>query len=389
MKKIKTLFSTPKKTLATVACIVAILALLSSGAVFAASAIAESSAIGAENAKNFAFADAGVDPVSASHVKTEFDYEQGQFVYEVEFVAGNVEYEYWIKASNGAVVKKQVEIIAQDGSNVTATAEITLDGAKEIALADAGLAVTDVTFTKAKLDVDDGVSVYDIEFFAENAEYEYEINAVTGVIYSKSKETFATTDPVPSAIPDQTATESQTVSQAAQEPDEATPAAQPAGNSQTGQPAQTPANEKISVDTAKNNALTDAGVSASAVTFTKVKLDHDDGIFVYDIEFYTTGHEYEYEIDASTGAILDKEVEALETAPKQQDTGSYIGVEKAKSIALGHAGVSDVTYTKAKLENEDGQAVYEIEFRKDGAEYEYTIRATDGTILEYDLERDD
>lgn len=53
----------------------------------------------------------GVDPVSAQITKIEFDYEQGQFVYEIEFVAEGTEYEYWIKASDGSVVKKEIEIV--------------------------------------------------------------------------------------------------------------------------------------------------------------------------------------------------------------------------------------------------------------------------------------
>lgn len=388
MTKIKKLFATPKKTVVTVACMIAMVALLGTGTVFAASAIVEGSSIGTENAKNFAFADAGIDPVSASNVKAEFDYEHGQFVYEVEFVAGNSEYEYWIKASDGTVVKKQVKIITKDGSNVVATAEITLDKAKEIALADAGLTVADVTFTKEKLDVDDGISVYDIDFFADNVEYEYEINAVTGAVYSKSKETIVT------AAPESTAPvateESQTPGQPPQKTVKDTQSNQSSQASQ--QPAQNngtqSAGENISVDTAKNKALSDAGVSASDATIIKAKLDYDDGIPTYDVEFYTSSHEYDYEIDARTGAVRSRDIEAIETVPQQQGS-SYIGVEKAKSIALGHAGVSNVTYTKAKLDSDDGLVVYEIEFRKDGKEYEYTIRATDGFILEYDSEWDD
>ena len=384
MTKFKQFFSTPKKAAITILCMLAMVAVLGTGTVFAASAIAESSSIGAENAKNFAFADAGVDPVSASNVKAEFDYEHGQFVYEVKFMAGNSEYEYWIKASNGTVVKKQVEIVSQDGSSAVATAEITLDRAKEIALEDAGLAAADVTFTKEKLDVDDGISVYDVDFYADNVEYEYEINAVTGAVYSKSKEVLMTT-----------ATEPPASSQVSQETANNTQQNQ---NSQTGQQTQNPqtnqantTDDMISVETAKDKALADAEVSASAATFTKAKLDYDDGTSVYDIEFYTSGYEYDYEINARTGAVRSKDIEAIETASQQQGSNetSYIGVEKAKSIALSHAGVSDVTYTKAKLDHDDGQVVYEIEFRKGGIEYEYTIRATDGSILEHDSEWDD
>ena len=111
MNKIKNLFSTPKKSAVTVICIIAVLALLGTCTAFAAGSIAQSSSIGEENAKNFAFADAGIDPVSAQQVKAEFDFEQGQFVYEVEFTADGAEYKYWIKASDGSVVKKEADIV--------------------------------------------------------------------------------------------------------------------------------------------------------------------------------------------------------------------------------------------------------------------------------------
>lgn len=402
MTKLKNLFSSPKKTAATIACIIAVAALLGTGTVFAASAIAESSAIGTENAKNFAFADAGIDPVSASNVRAEFEYEHGQFVYDIEFESGNSEYEYWIKASDGTVVKKQAEIIAQNGSNVVATAEITRDKAKNIALDDAGLAITDVTFTKEKLDVDDGISVYDIDFYADNMEYEYEINAVTGAVHSKSKETLETSipaaksenpAPVATVEPQETApsvqetgsnTQSNQSSQASQQP-----AQEAAENPQANQ--SEAASGDIGAEAAKSNALADAGVAASDATFIKAEPDYDDGVPIYDVEFYTASHEYDYEIDARTGAVRGKDIEAVETASQQQGNtnGSDIGVEKAKSIALGHAGLSDVTFTKAKLDHEDGQVVYEIEFRKAGMEYDYTILAADGSILEYDSEWDD
>lgn len=378
MTKLKQLFSTPKKIAVTILCILAIVAVLGAGTVFAASSIAESSSIGAENAKNFAFADIGLDPLAASDVKAEFAHEHRQFVYKVEFMVGNSEYEYWIKASNGTVLKKQVEIVAQDGSSVVATAKITLDRAKEIALKDAGLAITEVTFTEGKLDVDDKISVYDIDFYADNVEYEYEINAITGAVYSKSKEALATNV---SKNPVSTSPTNKAETQASQKG---------VNNKRQDQKPQTNqknmADDVIGVDAAKNKALKDAGVSASAATFTEAKLDYDDEISVYDIEFYTSSHEYEYEIDAKTGAVRSKDIGERETTGKQQSgsAANYIGIEKAKSIAITHAGVSDVTYTKAKLEHDDGQAVYEIEFCKGSVEYEYTIRATDGSILEYE-----
>ena len=56
---------------------------------------------------------------------------------------------------------------------------------------------------------------------------------------------------------------------------------------------------------AKQIALNKAGVSASNAEFTKVKLDYDDGIRVYDVKFYAGDYEYEIEINARTGVVYD------------------------------------------------------------------------------------
>ena len=107
---------------------------------------------------------------------------------------------------------------------------------------------------------------------------------------------------------------------------------------------------------------------------------------MYEIEFVTDEAEYEYEIDASTGAIREKSVESR--GKTRQDSASYIGVDRAKRIALSRAGLSagDVSFTKAKLEKDDGVRVYEIEFRAGGTEYEFEIDAVTGRVLESSVE---
>ena len=146
------------------------------------------------------------------------------------------------------------------------------------------------------------------------------------------------------------------------------------------------------MDAAKTTALADAGLTEGEVTFTKEKLDWDDGVAVYDIEFYTADREYEYEINATTGIIMDRSEEVLRN-PGNYNVGTdpLIGEEKAKEIAAAHAGFStaEVFFTKVKLEQEDGRMEYEIEFYKDRVEYEATIDAAAGTVLEYESEYDD
>ena len=229
---------------------------------------------------------AGIDSVAAENVRTEFDFEQGHFIYDVEFSANGTEYGYWIQASDGSVVKKKIELIGAGGSKTGITAAITQKNARKIALEDAGLTEAEVTISAEKLDTENGVAVYEVDFVKGNVKYEYDINATTGAVYSKSSESTA----VPST-------------EAAAQPSETAAAAANATVAPTA--AVTEASRGfIGVDRAKSIALGHAGVSASSVSFSKAKLDDDDGRGVYEIEFYVGNTEYDYEIDAYSGGII-------------------------------------------------------------------------------------
>ena len=81
---------------------------------------------------------------------------------------------------------------------------------------------------------------------------------------------------------------------------------QAATQPQTAAPTQAAASG-ISADRAKQIALSHAGVSGAS--FTKVELDTDDGVRVYEIEFKVGNVEYDYDIDASSGAIISSSSE--------------------------------------------------------------------------------
>lgn len=74
-----------------------------------------------------------------------------------------------------------------------------------------------------------------------------------------------------------------------------------------------------------------------------------------------------------------------------QATSPALDVEEAKAVAVAHAGfsVQEVSFSKTKLEKEHRMLVYEIEFYKDGMEYEYEIDAETGEIIKYESEWDD
>lgn len=147
----------------------------------------------------------------------------------------------------------------------------------------------------------------------------------------------------------------------------------------------------IGAEKAKEIALQHAGVSASNAVFVKAEREYDDGRLTYDVDFYAGNKEYDYEILAADGTILsyDADIEGYRI-PSSTSTSSsgYISVERAKEIALQHAGLSSsgVNFDKAEFDHDDGRAEYEIEFHHNFREYEYTIDAASGTILE--AERD-
>ena len=346
---------------------------------------------------------------------------------------------------------------------------VTLDTAKETALADAGLNSADVTFFKEREEIDDGIMIYDIEFFTGDTKYEYEINGITGAVMEKSSEMFQNNSLLGAMAqnPDGQNTGSQdTGSQGQNTGDQSTDSqntgTQGTGNQSNGGQSTGSQNTGgqnsggqssggqssggqssggqssggqssggqssggqssggqgsggqssggqssggqssggqtqsglIGIAAAKEIALSDAGVSAGSATFREEKQDWDDGIVVYDIEFYTSDMEYEYEIHGTTGAILDRSAESFYQGSGQPSgggasTGNDIGVDQAKAIALSHAGLSmsDVTFSKAKLDWDDGYTVYEVEFYYGATEYDYTIDAYTGTILEYDYDWD-
>ena len=147
----------------------------------------------------------------------------------------------------------------------------------------------------------------------------------------------------------------------------------------------------IGAEKAKEIALQHAGVSASNAVFVKAEREYDDGRLTYDVDFYAGNKEYDYEILAADGTILsyDADIEGyrIPSSTSSSSSGS-ISVERAKEIALQHAGLCSlgVNFVKAEFDHDDGRAEYEIEFHHNFREYEYTIDAASGTILE--AERD-
>ncbi|HIQ75841.1 MAG TPA: PepSY domain-containing protein [Candidatus Faecousia excrementipullorum] len=275
--------------------------------------------------------------------------------YEVELHQGGQEYEYKIQAYTGEVLYSNTQQDDDDDSApaVTGTTDIGTEKAKSIALEAAGVTASQVRNLRVERDYDDGQLEYEIEFYVGSTEYDYVISGVDGTILEQDVE---------------------------QE-----------GGSHTTQPTQPSTGSDIGAEKAKSIALSHAGFTASQVQRLKVEKDYDDGRLEYEVEFYAGSTEYDYTISGTDGTILkqDKE-EHGGSQTTQPSAGSDIGAEKAKSIALSDAGftASQVQNLQVEKDNDDGRLEYEVEFRVNGTEYEYTISAADGTILERDIDKD-
>ena len=153
----------------------------------------------------------------------------------------------------------------------------------------------------------------------------------------------------------------------------------------------------IGKDAAAYAAEQYAGTTALDSVTAEVDSELDESPAHYEVEVMSqSGEEFEYKIDAYTGAILESKretadgTEAPVVQPSNPAPSGDIGHAKAKSIALHHAGVSEnkAYDMEIELDDEDGTLVYEVEFKSGGMEYSYEINAATGAILKHEAELD-
>ena len=138
--------------------------------------------------------------------------------------------------------------------------------------------------------------------------------------------------------------------------------------------------------------------STAKMAYSEVDPELDESPAHYEVEIRSqTGEEFEYKVDAYTGAILESKREAADgtevpvVQPSKPAASGDIGYAKAKSVALNHAGVSEgkAYDMDIELDDEDGTLVYEVEFKSGNMEYSYEINAATGAILKHEAELDD
>ena len=251
--------------------------------------------ISMEQAQETALDAAKIDTADADISSATLSEVAGVTCYKVEFTSGDHAYSYSINAENGEVLEmssreqstsaastdEDTQTVApsavpsadtstapaQTAPNTnTSTSAVDEAKAQEIALAHAGIKAADATITKSKLDYDDGRQVYEIEWYANGAKYDYEVAVATGEIINSGYEAKTVVG---------------------------------TGNSAT-----------VSEATAKQTALTRVSGATEADIY-EWKLDYDDGRPEYEGKIIYDGSEYEFTIDATTGTITEWDAEVI------------------------------------------------------------------------------
>lgn len=121
--------------------------------------------------------------------------EDGVSVYEVEFKSDAQEFDYTIDSAGGEILEQKVETLAptvgkssRESNKAVANAAITDDEAQAIATERAGIAESDADFVSVELDTDNGMTVYEVDFIANDTEYNVTINAETSEVVDYSEE---------------------------------------------------------------------------------------------------------------------------------------------------------------------------------------------------------
>ena len=342
--------------------------------------------ISLEEAKEIALKDAGLNESTQKIVFTreELNRNSGKPCYILEFYTAKKQYSYKVDAKDGSIMEAYHFILLAD--------------AKKIALDDAGVNVK-VVFTTEEL-VAGGIKTpyYRFVFADAKTQWTYRIDAVLGTVLEKQQKEIVTTD-------------------------------------------------FISLEEAKAIALKDAGLNESTqkIVFTREELSRNSGKPCYILEFYTAKKQYSYKVDAKDGSIIeayhfillaDAKKIALDDAGVSEKVTfteetlvaggikspyyyfafesasarwtykidavlgvimdktcdkiippapEFIGLEKAKQIALEDAGLDEaaqkIVFTREELSRNSGKPCYILEFYTDKCAYSYKVDAVSGEVI--------
>ena len=143
----------------------------------------------------------------------------------------------------------------------------------------------------------------------------------------------------------------------------------------------------ISIDMVKDIVFKHAKVENKNIVNLEIEYDYENGNMIYDVEFDCNNIEYDYEVDAVSGKILESEIENKNKDSNNNNNSSntYLSKDKIKEIALKKANVSKYYDYDIEFKFKGGTPIYEVEFETDSAEYDIKINAKNGNIIKYEV----
>ena len=333
--------------------------LVGAGAVYTADVLARGKAIGTEYAVQFARIDAGVPAENVIEQKASLVRKQGGYVYEVDFSTETGSFEYVVRASDGVILKREgdFESLAAAPTPAAASPE-TPPVSLTPSAASPETPPVSLTPSAASSETPAGSQTSSA---ASSAPLTEPVTASSAPVTSLT----GSLTPVPASPAD-----AETSAKAPKE-SQTTAAALPPSPVSARKPI-----SYIGVDKAKTIATGAFGLTPGEVTFTTAKLENEGGEVIYDLEFYTSRGEYECEIQAETGEVLEKSVE-LFAAPVPQENQADI------SAAGSHTAADPPSQDTDDSDDDDR---YDADDSDDDDRYDADDRDDDG---DDDDDRDD
>ena len=334
------------KYILTIATVVIFGLTIALGSLYAKDRIERNDLLTESDAVKFAYVDAGISPKTAPSYEAKLLKEDGIYVYKVVISSEDTRYNYTIAANNGEVLSSESAQIAQNKKNSTSSSDTT--GVEENAAnndsnkantlekngknvisnakskdkpADNKATESQTTGSKAENDVaEHGKSTQgksDVKNVADN------INSNNNMDDKKTDNKNSNDNIDGKKASGKKATgKKKSKKNTVGNNSHHTSTDNESNNTSSGKTSTvseaTASRHYISMDKAKSITLKDAGLRPSFVTFEKALLKKDDGKIIYEIEFFTSTYEYEYEVDAYSGAILSKDVDHLSPSDKAE-----------------------------------------------------------------------
>ena len=336
--------------------------------------------IGKNVAVKTALDHAGLSDSAIRDLDVDLDYDDGRWIYEVEFKANNFEYDYDIDALTGKILsvdKDDIDDDDGDDNNPALSTYIGKDNAVKAALNHAGLSASAIRDLEVELDEDDGRWIYEVEFKASNFEYDYDIDALTGKVLSVDKDDIDDDD-------DDDDDDDYYPTQPTQPTNPPATPTRPANPPAT--PTQPAATTRMSAATARAKVINKFGGGI----IQKIEYAYDESNPKYKGEALKDGYRVVFELNARTKSFSKWDVGNDNTWDDfAHALGQMITMNQAANSVISRSGKSNTFVQKIDFLWDDSEPLYQGEAFSKGVKYSFEINANNGDFEEWDVSTGD